>query len=242
LSAAIQFLQGIVLSPPKLVQYQACFSLKHQPKLVPFSVSCPAAREFLLSPCSCQVSFDRGAPLAGAAPSSPFDSPPGLAHVPPLPSPTAAPDVGRGGRGGISGHGGPAAVCGPSREPWGWWPRWGARGVPLSHRVPRAPRAWHSLVTAARLEPCPGSPRPPVAPASAVPVKPSVLTPRAGWRHRSGPQGQPSDFGRADAGLPLPGVLGRPRRLGTILLPGPSAGAGRWGGGSPASAASTDPL
>lgn len=136
---------------------------------------------------------------------------PGLPHVPQPPSATASPAAGRGGQGGI-----PAALCAPSREPWGpavvcGWPfsmledageGQGARGVPLSHRVP-----WHGLVTAALLETCPSShSQRLVAPMSASPgnLVSSHLGECSGTT--AGASGQPSDFGHTGTSLPWLGV------------------------------------
>lgn len=95
---------------------------------------------------------------------------PGLACVPPLLSPTAAPDVGRGIQERISGHRHPVVAC-ILREMWGrvavcgWpclhWGNWGKNGEPeVCLWVTMSPGplwAWHGLATAGRLELCSGS-------------------------------------------------------------------------------------
>lgn len=180
---------------------------------------------------------------------------PGLARVPPPPGSAAAPDACRGGQGGISGRRRPAAACAPSRELWGravvcgqpssMGEGQGARGVPLSHRVPWAPpglaRFSHRC--------SPGAvPRFPLRPGCRR--HPCLLSPGnlassrlgAGGGATAGPGGQPLDFSHT-ANPPWPGSsLGRPRRPGPTLVPGLSSGASRRGGGSPASAACVNPL
>lgn len=157
---------------------------------------------------------------------------PGLARVPPPPGSVAAPDACRGGQGGISGRRRPAAACAPSREPWGRaavcgrpssaGEGRGARGVPLSHRVPWAPQglAWLSHGCSPGAVPrFPLRPGWPAAPVSAFPRKPRVLAPRGGWHRDCGPRwaalgfqshGKPAMAREGRGGRAPPWCLGPP--------------------------------
>ena len=203
--------------------------------------------------------------MAGGAQSSPFDSPRGQGHpsqAGPLshrcPAPQQLQPRAEEAREGFLGTDTLQRSVPPAREPWGRavvcgcppsapedaGEGRGARGVPLSHHVPWAPpglaRLSHPHLPGAMPRLPPG-----------CRWHPCLLSPGnlvsshlgEGGSTTAGPSAQPSDFSHTGASPPWPGgSLGRPRRPGPTLLPGPSSGASQWGGGSPASAACVNPL